>query len=646
MIRLIRSSFLLAIVIFLKSIVDSCAIGRPNDIDDAFFSRSNTRVTIDRVYNLGGRTIRLGVNDTLVFKGGILLNGVIIGDNTSVEASDKHIFRMVTLAGSWDMNTIAYPEWFGAKGDGLTDDAEPIQFALNHFRKVRLGEKKYATAKTIQVYSYTDFSGSGNRSVLYNIVNTGFNKTIINIGDLASGKMLGSPIMRDRLEVSFLKGNKVTLKVRDWALEPGHAMLLTDGEDDGHAFKLQDFAIVSAVSGKEITMDEAFTNKRLISCDKLFLVDLSLSQDNHGKSIGRIEHDIYVHDMVLSHKYPFTGSGMYAIGVTGYNVRVARVNMNTVTTPFGSNMFVRSVVEDCNCVFSGGISDFAELQIGSTYKGLVFSRNGANLNHCEEGVALNNGFNLKVLDIHVDNGDKKGAFRSVNIYGIRFEDCSYKNSVKNVTTNDDPVFLVNASAGDETEIVNCLNESELSFLNAGRAVNPVSMSTTMPMIKGFAATLINPINHSPVYSLYYNDYKNKTDAIIKGNVRYGFHTQSIKKKGNSAFSYEMYLIYSLDGDQGFKIETDKQASVSIAVDGREIASFNGSGKIVALMNVSRFKEGMIVTTTWKNGTRESQSSYTYTGYDWDVPHRVVVSSKTTGSTKVTEVMGYLTNRNQ
>lgn len=638
--RKLRSPHLLVVAIF-YFLLCSCASGRTAALDGNFFAESNTRLVIDKVFNLGGKTIRFGANDTLVFKGGILENGIIVGNDTYVEAPEKPIFQRLSLAGSWNKNVIACPEWFGAKGDGVTDDAACIQQALDYFRKVRLGKKKYAVSKTIQVHSYTEFYGTGNQSILYNLVNTGFDKSIVNIGSISSGKNVGSPIMREKIEVLSLNGNKLTLKARNKLLQSGHALLLTDGEDDGHSFKHQDFAIAKAVSGREVTLDESYTNKRLVGSKKLYLIDLSLDQSKPKGDVEQIEHDVFVHDMMLSHKYPVTGSGMYALGVAGYNVHIARVNMNTVTTPFGSNMFARSLVEDCDCVFSGGISDFAELQIGSIYRGLTFTRNGSNANHCNEGFALNNGYNLKVSDINVDNGDRKGAFRSVNIYGIRFERCSYKNSVKAVSTNDDPVFLVNASAGEETEIIDCINESELSFLNAGRAVNPISKSTTMPMIKGYAAKLVNPTNYSLVYSLYYHDYKNKTDAVIKGNVRYASREQNISKKGNCVFSYDMYLIYQLEGDQGFKIETDKQAVISISVDGREIANFTGSGKTVALLNVSRFKDGMMVKTAWQNGTKETQSSYTYKGYDWNTSHRVTVTSKTAGKTKVTAVMGYL-----
>ena len=168
----LRLPHLLTVVVFYFFIV-SCASGRSIALDGSPFSKSDTCFIIDKVCNLRGQTILLGANDTLIFKGGILVNGIVKGNNTYVEASDRFIFQRVTLTGSWDKNTLAYPEWFGAKGDGVTDDAISIQLALDCFRKVQLGKKKYATSKTIQVHSNTEFFGEGDRSMLYNIVNTG-----------------------------------------------------------------------------------------------------------------------------------------------------------------------------------------------------------------------------------------------------------------------------------------------------------------------------------------------------------------------------------------------------------------------------------------------------------------------------------------
>ena len=180
LLRKIRSPHLLVVVAF-YFLICSCASGRTVALEGSSFAKTNTRFVIDKMHNLGGKTIQFGANDTLVFKGGVLVNGVVVGNNTYVDASEKLVFQKVTLAGSWDKNTIACPEWFGAKGDGMTDDAAFIQQALDHFRKVRLGKKKYAVSKTIQVHSYTEFYGSGDRSILYNLVNSGYDKSIVNV---------------------------------------------------------------------------------------------------------------------------------------------------------------------------------------------------------------------------------------------------------------------------------------------------------------------------------------------------------------------------------------------------------------------------------------------------------------------------------
>ena len=74
----------------------------------------------------------------LQFDGGSLKNGVIVGRNTSIRADVEKIFgEGLSLKGSWNV-VEAYPEWFGAKGDGIANDTEPIQKVFDCFETVNL----------------------------------------------------------------------------------------------------------------------------------------------------------------------------------------------------------------------------------------------------------------------------------------------------------------------------------------------------------------------------------------------------------------------------------------------------------------------------------------------------------------------------
>lgn len=75
--------------------------------------------------------IEIPENCVLKFEGGIMGNAIIVGDRTRIEANRVRIFDdNVTLSGSWDIRE-AYPEWFGAMADGVTDETIYVQKALS-----------------------------------------------------------------------------------------------------------------------------------------------------------------------------------------------------------------------------------------------------------------------------------------------------------------------------------------------------------------------------------------------------------------------------------------------------------------------------------------------------------------------------------
>lgn len=67
----------------------------------------------DYVFNLKQKTIDIPRRLTLKFIGGILKNGTLIGNNTSIVAEPVRIFDDIALVGTFIDNASAYVEWYG-----------------------------------------------------------------------------------------------------------------------------------------------------------------------------------------------------------------------------------------------------------------------------------------------------------------------------------------------------------------------------------------------------------------------------------------------------------------------------------------------------------------------------------------------------
>lgn len=105
--------------------------GGKNVLTQAMMDKANTRYVIQYDYDLNGETVTLSKNSTLVFNGGSISNGTIIGNNTKIEASIEKIFGIdVVFDGSWSVEK-CFPQWFGAIGNGEHDDRPSIQSSID-----------------------------------------------------------------------------------------------------------------------------------------------------------------------------------------------------------------------------------------------------------------------------------------------------------------------------------------------------------------------------------------------------------------------------------------------------------------------------------------------------------------------------------
>lgn len=97
-----------------------------NILTQSMVCRPNTIYVIQYDYSLEGNIIIIPEGSVLEFEGGNCSNGCIHGNNTNIKAGLGKIFENIDFSGTWQIIE-SYPEWFGAKGDGITNDTDSIQ---------------------------------------------------------------------------------------------------------------------------------------------------------------------------------------------------------------------------------------------------------------------------------------------------------------------------------------------------------------------------------------------------------------------------------------------------------------------------------------------------------------------------------------
>ena len=308
-----------------------------NVLTQAMMNKANTRYIIQYDYDLDGATITMPTGCTLDFQGGSLKNGTIEGNNTRIKAELNHIFATsITTTGSWKIDTV-HPAWFGAKGDGTTDDTDSLQ-------------KAFDLAVIASGHIYISNGASYYKLSEKIEVNLGTDKSIFIDSDLAELKLDSMPTVSipssrsisHTVEYAILyiysyssgsgsynDGNATRANIKNLVLNGTGVPLISDIDDISLSSATINGAYIDAsnISVENLKVINCFgTGLRLVGADELTIRNIRMDQvggrpgtPNHPNNSG------YTHDNF--------GDGIY-IGYTseGAAIELSNINLQSYKT--------------------------------------------------------------------------------------------------------------------------------------------------------------------------------------------------------------------------------------------------------------------------------------------------------------------------
>lgn len=218
MIRTLLSS--LAFIICLSSCagnnkkipIDSISVKLQSSTEitpEEFGIYSNTRYIVSDIVDLQGKRIKMPKSVTLVFKGGSIRNGCVIGNDTKIECSNYPIFNNVRIAGSWLVPEISTSMFVDLDYVNSLCDVFALSNPLvNNTIRINKGEYKLDVKK--------------NKEVCLPVCS---NTTVI-----IDGTILLQPNAFPRYDIIRVKGENITIKGSGTIVGDKHTHTGTDGQ--------------------------------------------------------------------------------------------------------------------------------------------------------------------------------------------------------------------------------------------------------------------------------------------------------------------------------------------------------------------------------------------------------------------------------
>lgn len=131
-----------------------------NVLTQDMINNPNTIYHIQYDYNLNGQTITIPEGCVLLFEGGSVSNGTLIGTNTIISSTPTNILSKVNIQGTYN-NEFWYIEWIAENGSNDYSSAmQTLFYDLNFPKTVKLIQDVYVVKSPIQIGSNLVIEGN------------------------------------------------------------------------------------------------------------------------------------------------------------------------------------------------------------------------------------------------------------------------------------------------------------------------------------------------------------------------------------------------------------------------------------------------------------------------------------------------------
>lgn len=520
----------------------------------------------------------------LDFKEGQLA-GTITGNNTEIKAPLRQIFDAgVDIQGTW-RNSEAFPEWFGAKGDGATDD-------VNAFR--------------------TLFS-----SVFNNV------------------KLLGNYLLSEPIPAGMLKGDGLSIVGQDaeikFSSQVEGATLFPVGSE-----QIQEYSINNdiQVSGKFITLSSvdglSIDDVVAIKTDELMynVTVGSLTRNTKKGELVRIKDivgdtiEIYGSGVAFAYNNVVNNNARIIRGETSKNVNFSGIKFVGPGSGYGTvainSRFVRGLsVENCQFEDFGVACEFSfcesvvvrgnkslrinkdssgyTVSVGSTCKDVIISNNV--IENGRHGVTTSGeqGFSMNVLvDGNVISRTTHSAIdthnqgKFIRISNNKIKDCFIGVQARSANT------IIEGNS-----IINCSPNDTGNMSNVSAIMTTESGSLNLIIVNNELGNYNNQKYNGANYYGSAIDIRSNTLAIADA-----LPNEFIIVKGNNIFNFP-------NGD-GISYSTHTVGIIEPKLFEISDNTINKSG--YSYVNITGIRKAIIRNNTFLNQSRDSKSIYIDGGY--------------------------------